>query len=107
MPRGQPSKVGERTVSANGYTYEKTEAKWKLVHHIIAEEVLGRPLGKNELAKFKNGDRKDLRPENIIVVRKGSNKSPQARLAIVEAQIADLVAERDIIRQEIKEATND
>lgn len=94
MPRGTQSQIGDTNVSANGYHYTRTETGWRLTHHLIAEEQLGRPLEPNELVRFADRDRNNLSPENIIVTVKHTS-TPKKRLAQVEARIAELEAERD------------
>jgi len=94
-------------VSANGYHYTKAidpktkKECWRLTHHIIAEQTLGRPLRDDERVHF-IGKKTDLSPENIKVVEKGRG-SMRRRLAQIEARIAELQAEADEIRKELLE----
>jgi hypothetical protein len=100
MPK--PRADGEENVAQNGYHYRKVDGKWVLIHHIIAEEQLGRPLRPSEGAYFKDGDRDNLDPGNIGVRRKGSAKL-RSRLAAVEARIRELQVERDDLIKELEE----
>lgn len=93
MPRGTKAKVGSKMTSANGYHYVRTETGWRLAHHLIAERALGRPLASNERAVFRDGNRNNLAPDNIAVLEKG-NRSIRARIAVINARIAELEAER-------------
>lgn len=102
MPRGSAAKPGDTMVSQNGYHYTRTKTKWRLTHHIVAEEELGRSLQDNERVTFKDGDRTNISPDNIIVTAK-KNSSLRKRLAIVEAKIAELQAERRELMKQIKE----
>jgi hypothetical protein len=96
MPRGTANKPGDTRVSPNGYHYTKTKERWRLTHHLIAEEALGRRLEPNERVSFRNGKKTDLRLENIMVQEKGF-ASWRRRLAILEAK-------RDEIEADIAEA---
>jgi hypothetical protein len=87
-------------VSANGYHYTKSDGKMRLTHHIIAEEVLGRPLKADEMVRFKNGDKTDLRPENLLVIQKNKT-SVRKRLAIVESRLAEYEAERRYLLEQL------
>jgi len=58
---------GAKRVAANGYHYIKEGGKWRLQHHVVAEEALGRPINKGERVVFKDGDRHNLTPDNIEV----------------------------------------
>jgi hypothetical protein len=84
---------GDEYTSANGYRYRRVEGRYRLVHHIIAEESLGRKLRADEGAYFKDGDRSNLDPSNIGVRVKGSGKD-RTRLVAVEDRIRELVVER-------------
>jgi hypothetical protein len=100
MPRGRAAKVDDRNVSANGYHYIRTENGWRLEHHVIAEKALGRLLRENEMARFADGNRDNLKPDNIIVVEKGRS-SLRRRKAQIEARINELQAELDEINKEL------
>jgi hypothetical protein len=95
MPRGFTSKEGDTRVAQNGYHYTRTAIAWRLTHHILAEEILGRPLKTEEMVSFKDGNKKHLDINNIEVSVKG-RKSVKARLAY-------LYAKRDELEAEIKD----
>ena len=98
MARGGTSPVGAERVSANGYRYVKvSDGEWRLKHHIVAEKyVLGRPLKDDERVTFKDKDRKNLAPDNIVVVKKGTRSTSRrkaqllARRAEIDAQLSEL-----------------
>jgi hypothetical protein len=92
MPRGKKAEVGDTRTAPNGYHYTRTERGWRLTHHIIAEESLGRGLEASERAVFEDGDRTNLHPSNIVVKPKGRS-SNEARRARLEARIEELQAE--------------
>lgn len=93
MARGQRSEVGDTTVSANGYNYTRTESGWRLTHHLIAEAALGRPIDTAiETIRFKDGDKTNLDPENILVTPK-KTESASKRLAKLISQRAEIDAE--------------
>lgn len=110
MARGANAPVGAETTSQNGYHYTKTEDGWKLTHRIIAEkELLHRPLQPNERVVFLNGNKLDLRSENLKVTKiKSSLDSLKrrrdmliVRIEELQAQLLDL--EEDIHREGLKE----
>jgi hypothetical protein len=91
--RGKTAAEGDQYTSANGYNYTKVDGRWRLTHHIIAEEhILGRPLTENETVRFKSKNKADLRPDNLLVVTKGK-QSLRRRKAQLEARIAELQAQ--------------
>ena len=67
MPRGQKASNGDTRVAPNGYHYTKTADVWRLTHHLVAEEKLGRSLLKAERCFFIDGDKQNLEPKNIRV----------------------------------------
>jgi len=71
--RGKAASPGDTNISANGYHYTRTEVRWRLTHHLIAEDKLGRELTKAEQVFFVDGDRTNLDPENIGVRAKQTN----------------------------------
>jgi hypothetical protein len=80
MPRGQTAKDGDENVAANGYRYRRVRGVWRPVHHLIAEEKLGRAIDpKRERVIFLDRDRTNLNPDNIMVAKKRYGKSIRAK----------------------------
>jgi hypothetical protein len=87
------AKVLSERVSQNGYWYVKLDTgQWKLKHHTVAEESLGRPIAADERVIFKDRDRTNFNPDNIDVVKKGKT-SKNRRIAQIRARIQELQAE--------------
>jgi intein/homing endonuclease len=42
--------------------------RWRPLSRLVAEHMLGRRLGQGESVRFRNGDRSDVRPENLNIV---------------------------------------
>lgn len=80
-------------VAQNGYSYTKLgKGNWRLTHHLIAEEKLGRALDSSqERVVFKDRDRTNLDPDNIEVVPKKQGR-PQ-RIAAIKEKIKVLQEE--------------
>lgn len=97
MPRGILAKDGDTNVNKNGYHHTRQNGKWRLTHHIVAEEKLGRPVDTaTEVIRFVDSDRTNLDPDNIEVIPKGKH-TVRKRLAEVRAKIAELQAlEKDL-----------
>ena len=91
-----PAPDGTTRVSANGYHYTKQDNRWRLTHHIIAEANLGRPLAPGERVEFKDKDRTNLDPKNVLVRTKGEG-SVARRIAVIDDRIRELQAERDLL----------
>lgn len=71
MSKGKKAELGSENVSANGYTWVKTSTGWRLKHHLIAEEKIGRKIDtKTDRVTFADGDRTNFKPDNIIVSQK-------------------------------------
>lgn len=100
MPRGVAAKVGDTNVSDNGYHYTRTEGGWRLTHHLIAEEQLGRPIGRDETVRFKDSDRTNLSPDNIIVTTRRT--SIRGRIAAIESKIMELQAEKANLEEQLR-----
>jgi len=99
LTRGRVSTIGATRVSPNGYHYTRTEKGWVTTHTIVAEERLGRPLEKNERVKFKDGDRTNLSPDNLIVYIV-QERSKNRKIAQLKARIADLQAQLEELEDE-------
>jgi hypothetical protein len=98
MPRGKKAATGEERVAPNGYHYIKTKDGWRLKHHILAEEALGRPLKDSERVSFKDNDRTNFDPENLQVRKQRNRKADRAkflrnRIHIAQEELAELEAE--------------
>lgn len=96
--KGVPSKVGDTMVNQNGYHHTRTEKGWRLTHHIVAEQMLGRDLVHGERVSFIDGNKKNLDPLNLEVtmVKQKSKATKRARL---EARILELQAELDELNE--------
>jgi hypothetical protein len=99
--RGSRSEVGDTHVAKNGYHYTRTEERWRLTHHLVAEEKLGRPLSDTERVVFVDGDRTNLDPDNIEVRRKVTSSLRKKEAQLV-ARIEELQAQLDAVRTQIK-----
>jgi|SRR5215831_10146877 len=99
MSRGRKAEVGDTNIAQNGYHYTRTAEGWVLTHRLIAEEKLGRPLLENERIKFKDKDRTNLNPDNIIVFT-GKEASKSRQIARLNARIEELTAQRDALLEE-------
>jgi HNH endonuclease len=95
--RGQTSKPGDIRVAKNGYHYTRTVSGWRLTHHIMAEQLLGRPLHADEIVRFKDANRKNLEADNIIVVKKGAATAERTRARLI-ARVAELEAQLAALR---------
>jgi hypothetical protein len=100
-PGRPPSKVGEERVYTNGYTYIRTQQGWRLKHHVLAEQALGRALRTNERVLFQDGDRTNLSSDNIGVHPKADFK--ERRCDLIVKQIARL--EKELIELSDDEVT--
>jgi hypothetical protein len=61
---------------------------------------LGRPLNKDERAYYIDGNRENLKPENIGIKQLGDRRSPKARLARVEFEIQEAKAKLVYLEEE-------
>jgi hypothetical protein len=101
MPKARED--GEENVAKNGYRYRRVSGRWVLVHHLVAEEQLGRKLRPSEGAYFIDSDRTNFAPNNIGIRIKGGGKL-RTRLAAVEERIRELEAERTSILKDLGES---
>jgi hypothetical protein len=104
MARGTLSPVGATRVAANGYHYTKTEDRnWVLTHWLTIEASLGREINpEKESVRFREGFTKaDYNNPDAIQVVKKNTTSMRKRLAVIDARIDELTAERDYIQAQL------
>jgi hypothetical protein len=101
MPRGKPSTDGSTRISDNGYHYTKVDGKWKLTHHIEAEAKLGRPIYVHERVYFKDRNKTNFDPDNIMVLSSGTEKL-KARHAALQTQIRNLQEELARVERDLE-----
>jgi cell division protein FtsB len=95
--------IGAETVNQNGYTSVKTKDGWIAKHVLVAEKMLGRKIdAQEEMVRFKDSDRTNFDPDNIIVVPK-RKAGPRKRLAQLEARRDEIEAEIVHLKKEIGE----
>lgn len=93
--RAQAS-IGTERIAQNGYHYIKVaEGRWRLRHHIVAEDKYGRKVRENERVIFKDKDRDNFNPNNIEIVVKNKTNTAVA--------LARLIARRDELNARIAE----
>lgn len=100
MGRGRTAVDGDTFVNANGYHHTRVEGTWVATHYLVAQEKLGRPVRKDEFVSFLDGKRDNLRPENIVVKKRGQT-SLRRRHAQLVARIDDLCDELSEICREL------
>lgn len=100
MARGTPAKESAERISPNGYTYVKCGNDWRLKHHIVAEQVLGRPIAEGERVTFKDGDRGNFSPDNIVVSLRRV-QSIRKQIAQLDVKIRELQARREELYKEL------
>jgi len=95
--------IGAKRISQNGYSYTKVKMEganqWRLTHHVRMEEKLGRPIDTSvERVVFIDGDRSNLRFDNLKIVPKGQGPLTKRRADLedrireLQAQLADVNA---------------
>jgi hypothetical protein len=91
----------EEYVSANGYAYVKWEGKWRLKHHYVIFLQRGTWPTKDERVSFKDKDRSNLDPSNIVCTpKKGGQRK---RFEDLNTRIQVLVEERNELAQKLGE----
>lgn len=107
MPRGQASPIGTETINANGYTQVKTESGWIGKHTLILEKKLGRKLRPGESARFKDNNRHNLDPDNIILAEHQGVRSIQAKITKLQAEIEDREEMIKILEKQLEEKNSE
>ena len=105
--------VGEVVVAQNGYSYTYIKGpddkpKRILTHWLVAEEKYGRPKAADERVVFKDGNRRNLKPENIeYALGGGKSRRVLLRKKIgLQDRMRELQAQLDDLEAEIKELDN-
>lgn len=75
--RVTPDGILQRKVTDTGYT----PRDWKSEHSLVWEKHNGRPVPKGHIIRFRDGDRKNLDPENLILVNRRENAVINRHLA--------------------------
>jgi hypothetical protein len=60
-------------VARSGYRITYREGKWGYEHRLVAEEMLGRPLAKDEVVHHVDGNRSNNAQENLVVMKRGEH----------------------------------
>lgn len=97
--KGQRAEVGDTRVAPNKYHYTRTADGWRLTHHLTAEKALNRPIGKDEMVRFKPGFSRDDydNPDAIEVIQKGKS-SKARRMNYLEGRIEEMQQELESLR---------
>jgi hypothetical protein len=99
MTKGKASPIGATYIADNGYHYIKTESGWRLAHHLVAEGKYRRPVLKGDRVVFKDKDKNNLSPNNIVIVKK-TTRSTARRAAQLRARIQELQAQLEELEAE-------
>ena len=106
MTRGRASTVGDTRTAPNGYHYTKIEERgWVLTHWLTMEQHIGRQIQNGqESVRFKEPKYK-RDPYNLdgLVLIKTHATSLRRRRAQLEARMAELQAQLDIINRQIND----
>lgn len=103
-------KPGDVVVAANGYSYTYEEGPdgkpvRTLTHWIVGRRKYGRAHGADEMVKFKDGNRANLEPDNIIYVPKNNNiASLRRRRNTLLDKIREYQEEIKEIEEQLKKA---
>lgn len=102
-PAAEAMPLGTVRVNARGYAKVKTETGWRFQHHVVAEQVLRRPLRDNEHVVWVDGDRSNNDPANLVLEitrsrpllaarrRRGEKRSPRVQVNM-DDELADVLA---------------
>jgi len=102
-----PSYKGGRTRLIRGYVWEYSpdhplSNKWGWIaqHHLVAEDILGRPLLKmadrklSECVHHKNHDPTDNRPENLAIMTKSAHHSYHSKILATQTVAYNTAGDR-------------
>lgn len=67
---------GGRHTDEHGYVrlWQRSQGKLRREHRIVMEQVIGRPLARNEEVHHRNGDKSDNRPENLEILSSAEHR---------------------------------
>lgn len=102
MARGTKREVGSIRIAPNGYRYIQTENGQRLLHHVLAEKKLGRPLRPDERVYFVDGDRTHVEVDNLDVQR-----TKKTKLNMVYAKLINMEKQLAFLKQEIEVALDE
>ena len=101
-------KEGATIRHSSGYIQQKRDGKWVMQHRLVMEEVIGRPLTRNDHVHHKNGNRQDNRPENLeLWTGVGTSKKDPHGVRLVD-KVLDMIEslaaeEREKVATKLKE----
>jgi hypothetical protein len=100
MARGQEAPIGTQITLPSGYVNEKTaEGEWKLVHRLVMERHLGRPLARHERVCFINKDADKANPTiddlELRVIKKRTLAAKEKRVAAIKEELLQLLEDID------------
>lgn len=88
--------IGTIKENKDGYLIAKvgdeTKSQWKLVHRMVMEQHLGRPLERYETVHHKNGDRKDNRIDNLEILWVGDHPAGQRIKDLIPTEVLEMKA---------------
>jgi hypothetical protein len=104
--------IGSTYIAQNGYHYTKVEGgKWRLTHHLVMENHLGRVLIDGERVHFKDHDKTNYQDPNNLEIVYAKGATLQAKLARLEAKRDEIIGQIAILKDELvrqrSESTDD
>jgi hypothetical protein len=95
---GRKATWGQGRITSDGYYEVRCGGRQRLLHRLIMEQHLGRPLQRGEAVHHLNGDKRDNRIENLAVM---DTSEHSRRNALQQRQICGLLNEIEQLRGEV------